>query len=438
MSSTKSKTSPLGHWVALVDGSNFFVSCERAFAPRLHGRPVGVMSNNDGCIIARSDELKALGVAMGSPVYKVESLISRHRAVLLSSNFTLYADMSRRVNEVLGRFSNQVEPYSIDESFLDLSGFTLDDLWEQGRVIEETIAQEVHLPVGVGIAPTATLAKLANRAAKQSQDAKVYVLDPESKAGQELLETTDVGDVWGVGKRLAERLQRLGIATAWQLREAPRDLIKKRFSLPLSRIQLELRGEACRHFQPSDPRRKQLRVSRSFGQACYQEDEVTAALRQHVQRAAEKLREQKSLAKTLSVFLTTNPFRKDLPQHSDSLVWEFAQPTADTGEMLAAARKLVRRLWREGYSYHKAGVLLMQLVDAGQAQMSLLEESEDHGHRLQRERLMQVMDEVNRKQGRGSLSFGPGASSGRWRARQTRRSPEYTTCWQELPQVVAK
>lgn len=424
-------------WVALVDGSNFYVSCERAFSPRLQGRPVGVMSNNDGCIIARSDELKALGVKMGSPTHKIRHLIRRHRIVLLSSNFTLYADMNRRVNDVLGRFSDQVEPYSIDESFVELSGFFMDGLLEQGRQIEAAIAQEVHLPVGVGIAPTRTLAKLANCQAKQKKGPKVAVLDANSVTTRELLEATPIEQVWGVGKRLAERLQRLGIVTAWQLREAPQELIKKRFSITLAKVQMELRGQRCREQQAEQPK-KQLRVSRSLGRASSDQQEILDALRHHVQRAAEKLREQKSLAKTLSVFLRTNPFRADLPQHSDALVFEFDQATNDTSEMLDAARKLLRRLWREGYSYHKAGVLLMELVDQSQQQLSVLESEGRRSSRLRSERLMQVMDQVNQQQGRGSLTLGVSRKEAVWKAKQEKRSPAYTTCWQELPQVVAR
>ncbi|WP_404418993.1 Y-family DNA polymerase [Marinospirillum sp.] len=425
-------------WVALVDGSNFYVSCERAFSPRLLGRPVGVMSNNDGCIIARSDELKALGVAMGSPTHKIRHLIRRHRIVLLSSNFTLYADMNRRVNDVLGRFSDQVEPYSIDESFVELSGFFKEGLLEQGRQIEAAIAQEVHLPVGVGIAPTRTLAKLANRVAKQKKGPQVEVLDASSDTTRKLLEETPVGQVWGVGKRLVGRLESFGIVTAWQLREAPQELIKKRFSITLARVQMELRGQRCRDHQQSEQPKKQLRVSRSLGTASSDQQEILDALRHHVQRAAEKLRDQKSLAKSLSVFLRTNPFRSDLPQHSDALVFEFEQPTADTSEMLGVARKLLRRLWREGYAYHKAGVLLMELVDQSQQQLSVLETENRRSNRLRSERLMQVMDQVNQQQGRGSLTLGVGRKEVGWKAKQERRSPAYTTCWQELPQVVAR
>jgi len=424
-------------WVALVDGSNFFVSCERAFSPRLQGRPVGVMSNNDGCIIARSNELKALGVKMGSPTHKMQHLVRRHRIVLLSSNFTLYADMNRRVNDVLSRFSDQVEPYSIDESFLELSGFFVDGLLEQGRQIEAAVAKEVHLPVGVGIAPTRTLAKLANREAKKKQGSQVAVLDAHSSATRLLLESTAVEQVWGVGRRLAERLQRLGIETAWQLREAPSDLIKRRFSIVLGRVQAELRGQRC-HEQSVEQPKKQLRVSRSLGQASCDQQEVLDALRHHVQLAAEKLRGQDSLAKSISVFLRTNPFRTDLPQHSDSLVFEFDQATSDTSEMLAAARKLLRRLWREGYTYHKAGVLLLELLDASQQQLSVLESDENRKLRLRSERLMQVMDQVNQQQGRGSVTLGVSRKDATWRAKKASCSPAYTTCWKELPQVVAR
>ncbi|SFB89651.1 DNA polymerase V [Marinospirillum celere] len=439
MSIQQAGSSRRNKWVALVDGTNFFVSCERAFSPRLHGRPVGVMSNNDGCIIARSDELKALGVPMGAPVHKIQHLIRRHRIALLSSNFTLYADMNRRLNDILSCFSDRVEPYSVDESFVELSGFFTDGLLEQGRQIEQAIAQQAHLPVGVGIAQTRTLAKLANSQAKlKRQGPKVSVLDADADSTCQLLEATPVEEVWGVGKRLAERLRRLGIDNAWQLREAPEAMLRKRFSVTLARIQMELKGQPCHDGSGKETAKKQLRVSRSFGRASDNQQEVLDALRHHVQRAAEKLREQKSLVKTFSIFLRTNPFRSDRPQHSDTLLYQFDQPTADTTEMLEAARKLLRRLWREGYHYHKAGVLLMELVDASPAQLSVLETSETQNQRLKRERLMQVMDRVNLSQGRGSVTLGVGMKEAGWKARQEKRSPAYTTSWQELPKVVAR
>lgn len=439
MSSYQVSPSRFKPWVALVDGTNFFVSCERAFSPRLRGRPVGVMSNNDGCIIARSDELKALGVPMGAPVHKIQHLIRRHRIALLSSNFTLYADMNRRLNDVLAGFSEKVEPYSVDESFVELSGFFTDGLLEQGRQIEQAIAQQLHLPVGVGIAPTRTLAKLANTQAKlKDRGPKVCVLDAAADSTCQLLEETPVGEVWGVGKRLSERLHRLGIENAWQLREAPEEMIRRRFSVTLARIQLELKGQPCREGQSKPAAKKQLRVSRSFGEASNSQQEVFDALRHHIQRAAEKLREQKSRVKTFSIFLRTNPFRSDQPQHSDALLYQFDQPTDDTLEMLEAARKLLRRLWRPGYHYHKAGVVLMELSDALPNQLSVLDTPEYQNQRLKRERLMQVMDRVNQVQGRGSVTLGVGLKEARWKARQEKRSPAYTTSWQELPRVVAR
>lgn len=425
-------------WVGLVDCQNFYVSCERAFAPRLLGRPVAVLSNNDGCVIARSEELKALGVAMGTPTHQIRHLIRRYRLALLSSNFTLYADMNRRFNDVLGRFSPQVEPYSIDESFIELAGASTQDLFEQGCQLASVIAQEVHLPVRVGIGQTRTLAKLANLLAKQQATTGTLVLDADSDLCRKSLEQTAVGDVWGVGKHLAERLQGMGINTAWQLREAPEPLIRRRFSLPVQRIQWELKGFVCREGKAESKQRKSLRVTRSFGSACSNFDEVLDAVRTHVQRVAEKLREQQSLATTLSVYLRTNPYRSDLPQHSDSLVYHFMQPTSDTSEMLAVARKLLKRMWRPGFAYQKAGVLLLDLVDVATEIPSLLDNQESRRLRAKRERMMQLMDQINREQGSGSLMLGMNRSGTAWKAKQEKRSPAYTTCWQDLPQVVAR
>lgn len=426
-------------WIALVDVNNFYVSCERAFAPRLRGRPIAVLSNNDGCVIARSNELKALGVGMGTPTYKLNHLVRRYRAILMSSNYPLYADMSRRFNDVLGRFSDEVESYSIDETFIAMPGFFTSTLRELGSAMEKAIAREVHLPVGIGIAPTRTLAKLANRVAKQQpKGERVYLLEPDSKETEQLLKATQVGDIWGVGARLSERLQAQGISNAWQLREMPENLIKRQFPITLVRTQLELQGISCQEQVQQAKKRKQLVVSRSFGQASDALLDVTEAVRSHVNRAGERLRKQKSVAGAMTVFLRTNSFNDDLPQHSDSRVWVFDQPTADTSEMLQAAQKLLRRMWRKGYKYHKAGVLLMDLTDESALQLPLLDQPEVGARRVRNERLMQVMDEINNQQGHDSLVLGVNRKVAAWHAKQAACSPGYTTSWQDIPRVVAR
>jgi len=426
-------------WVALVDVNNFYVSCERAFAPRLIGRPVAVLSNNDGCVIARSDELKALGVEMGTPTYKLNHLVRRYRAVLMSSNYALYADMSRRFNDVLGRFSDEVESYSIDESFVAMPGFFTATLRELGQAIEQSVAKEVHLPVGVGIAPNRTLAKLANRfAKKQPEGQRVCLLEPDSEETVNLLKTTAIGDVWGIGTRLSERLQALGIHNAWQLRECSENLIKKRFSVNLQRTQLELRGISCQPATQQAKSRKQLVVSRSFGQASDEMLDVAEAIRSHVNRAAERLRKQKSVAKAMTVFIRTNPFNQDKPQHSDSLVWVFDEPTSDTSEMLHAAQRLLRRIWRKGYYYQKVGVQLMDLTDQSSAQLPLLDQPKLAEQRVRNQRLMDVMDSINQQQGRETLVLGASRKVAAWHTKQTACSPAYTTSWTDLPRVAAR
>lgn len=426
-------------WVALVDVNNFYVGCERAFAPRLRGRPVAVLSNNDGCVIARSEEIKALGVEMGTPACKLTHLVRRYRAVLLSSNYPLYADMSRRVNDVLSRFSDAVDPYSIDESFVHLPGFFRDTLWQLGHEIERAVFQETHLSVGVGIAPTPTLAKLANREAKKKlQGQRVCLLDSDSETTHNLLKETPVKAVWGVGNRLADRLERLGITTAWQLREAPESLIRRKCSIALVRIQWELRGQACHQSGREAESRKQLCVSRSFGQATDQLLDLSEAVRTYVNRAGEKLRRQKSRACAIMVFLRTNSFNQQQPQHSDSQVWVFDQPTAETSALLHAAQKLLKRMWRAGHHYHKAGVLLMDLTHPAAEQLPLLDTPASQEKRVRGEHLMQVMDDINRRQGRDSIVMGLNRPVAHWHARQEYRSPAYTTSWKELPRVVAR
>lgn len=426
------------HWYALVDGNNFYVSCERAFSPRLQGRPVGVLSNNDGCIIARSDELKALGVRMGTPPHQIRSLVRRHKIKLLSSNYSLYADMSRRLNDLLSEFCPEVQPYSIDESFVRMTGFYADGLLEQGRQIEAAAHQWLHLPVSVGIAPTRTLAKLANRCAKQRTQNKTFLLDADSAATQALLKATPVDQVWGIGSKLAKRLEAMGIETAWQLREAPLEWIAQRFSVVLQRTQLELRGIEATPAASTAEGRQQLRVSRTFGSPCRLEQDCLEAVQHYVQRAAEKLRAQRSETSAMTVFLRTNPYRSDLPQFSESLVWQFDQPTDDTTEMLQVARRLLRRLWQPGYVYQKAGVLLMDLTSKARRQQVLFETPERQIQKARNERLMQVIDTLNQQQGRGKVGFGLPRKEAAWPMRQANRSPEYTTDWADLPEVVAR
>ncbi|WP_163558625.1 Y-family DNA polymerase [Halomonas sp. NO4] len=423
--------------IALVDANSFYVSCERVFAPHLEGRPVGVLSNN-GCIVARSPELKALGVAMGAPLHLLPPGI-RRQAVLLSSNYALYGDMSRRVNAILAEFSPDVEVYSIDESFVGLDGFDPADMEAYCQRLRETVRRDTGIPVGVGLAPTRVLAKVANRAAKQIPAYEgVCRLDAEGAVTRALLAQLPVTEVWGVARRTGERLALMGIHTAWQLREADPKRIRRAFSVVLERIVWELRGCPAIELEDLGESRQRLMVSRSFGRLTGEYDELAAALRQHGARAAEKLRGQGSLARAVMVFLRTNPFLTHEPQYSSRLVVPLARPSDDTPKLLRVVRRALAALYREGYRYQKCGVMLLDLVDRERRQLSLLEVAQSEAQRQRSTRLMAVVDRLNREMGRDTVRFGLPRDDSAWRLRCERLSSRYTTRWNELMRVKAR
>ncbi|MGQ4877634.1 Y-family DNA polymerase [Billgrantia sp. LNSP4103-1] len=420
--------------IGLVDCNSFYVSCERVFQPRLRGLPVGVMSNNDGCVIALSNELKALGITMGTPAFELEDLVRQGRIHLLSSNYELYGDMSQRVQSVLEELAPAVEPYSIDEMFVRFEGFTHGQLLEHVRQLHHKVRQFTGIPVCVGAAPTRTLAKLANRGAKKIPAYRgVCVLQPDSLETQGLLQKTELGDVWGVGRRLVERLAVMGIRSAWDLAQANPKEIRRRFSVTLERTALELRGIPCIEMNDFDEARIRIMTSRSFGKLTDNLSEIREAMRQHGQRGAEKLRRQNGLAKAVLVFLKTNPFRQDLPQYSPSLALELPRPTADSREILNAAGHALERIYRKGYLYQKGGVMLLDLIDADRQQLSLLDTPQSDTDRQRSAKLMAVMDQLNARMGRGTVKLGTPSPGAAWHLRCAHRSARWTTRWDELP-----
>ncbi|WP_187774701.1 Y-family DNA polymerase [Billgrantia pellis] len=425
--------------IGLVDCNSFYVSCERVFQPRLRGLPVGVMSNNDGCVIALSTELKALGIKMGTPAFELQHLVRQGRIHLLSSNYELYGDMSQRVQSVLEEFAPAVEPYSIDEMFVRFDGFTHEQLLEHARQLHHKVRQFTGIPVCVGVAPTRTLAKLANRAAKKiSAYQGVCVLQHDSRETQVLLKKIELGDVWGVGRRLVERLTVMGIKSAWDLAQANPKEIRRRFSVTLERTALELRGVPCIEMNDFDEARQRIMTSRSFGKLTDNLDEIREAIRQHGQRGAEKLRRQNGLAKAVLVFLKTNPFRQDLHQYSPSLVLELPRPTADSREILHAAGHALQRIYRKGYLYQKGGVMLLDLVDASRQQLSLLDTPQSDADRQRSAKLMNTMDELNKRMGRGTVSLGRPTPGAAWHLRCANLTQRCSTRWDELPLVQAR
>nr|WP_289073782.1 Y-family DNA polymerase [uncultured Halomonas sp.] len=414
--------------IGLVDANNFYVSCERVFNPALEGKPVGVMSNNDGCVIARSEEMKAMEIAMGTPAYQLEGLRRRGAIHLLSSNYELYGDMSARLAQLLRDACPEVAPYSIDEMFIYLDGFDDAQCQAIGAALRRRIRRHLGLPVCVGLAPTHTLSKLANHVAKKQPHYEgVCLLHGESLTTQVVLKQLAVSEVWGVGRRLAERLAVSGIRTAWDLRECDPKLLRKRFSVVVARTALELRGTPCLEMNAVEQPRQRIMTSRSFGQATGVKADLHAALRRHAQRSAEKLRQQGSLARAVMLFLNTNRHRKDQPQRSPSAMIPLDAPTDDTRILLEAVREGLDQMYLPGFQFMKAGVMLLDLVDAQQYQLSLLQPAaKAHPH------LMKTVDAINQKMGQGTLRFGMADADAPWQLRCAHRSKRYTTCWDEL------
>jgi len=413
---------------ALVDGNNFYASCERVFQPELRNRPLVVLSNNDGCCIARSAEAKALGIRMAQPIFEVPAEIRRRLAVR-SANFTLYGDMSARVVAILREAAPRVEVYSVDESFLDLRGVR--DRVAFAHDLRTKIHRWTGIPNCIGIAPTKTLAKLANRQAKRGEGV-VDLTDAAVRA--QVLAEFPVADVWGVGPSYAARLAERGITTAAHLRDAPLDDILSAFGVTLARTVRELQGQSCMELEEVEPDRQQIMVSRSFGQRVEDHAAVGQALATFCIRAAEKLRARGLVAAAMGVFATTDTFRAELRQHHPHRMVNLAVPTSDTRLLLTALRGVLdRRFLREGCGYKKAGIWLTDLARPRDLQGDLFSPPTAGD-----DRLMATMDAINRRFGRGTVGF---ASSGwqhspRWGMRQENLSQRFTTCAAELPIAV--
>ena len=419
--------------IALVDVNNFYVSAERLFDPKLERRPVVVLSNNDGCVVARSQEAKALGIPMGEPWFRLRALAHRHGVVARSSNYALYADLSNRVMEVLAQFAPVQDIYSIDECFLDLTGLG-EAPAETGRRIRQRIARWLGLPVSVGIASSMTLAKLAAHVAKR-QPGREGVCDFGAMAQAEwqaLLQGIDADEVWGVGPRLAAGLRERGVHTVWQLRAMRTEGLRQGSGVALERIVRELRGEACFCLTDVVAPRQQIISSRSFGREVTGLDELEQAISSYMARAAHKLRSQGSVASTVQVFLRTDPHRVRAPQHAPSMRIGLLRPSADTLLLVRTALAGVRQLWRAGFAYRKAGVVLSDLQPAGQTQADLFA---DTGREASRAQLMQTLDRINARMGSGTLRLASEGIDPAWRMRRGNVSPAYTTRWEELARV---
>ena len=405
---------------ALVDVNNFYVSCERAFNPNLINRPVVVLSNNDGCAVARSNEVKVLGVKMGTPWFQLKELAEQHHIIALSSNYTLYGDMSDRVITILRDFSPHVEVYSIDECFLGLQD--LGKLWpistDMGQSIRQRIRQWTSLPVCVGFGATKTLAKLANHIAKKRSEFK-GVCDLASMPSSQLdalLSSIEVDEVWGVGREISQHLNAAGIHTVKALRDTPTTWLRARFGVVMERIGYELKGISCLSLEEVSAPRKQIISSRSFGQLIYNLHELSESVASYMSSAAEKLRSQSSICNAIQVFIQTNPFREQDKQYSNCITVPLPNASSDTRLLVRTALFGLNRIYRKGYAYKKAGVILTGIDPVTLYQGSLLTQ---YGVDEKSARLMSVLDQLNQKYGRNTVSVfyvgseKPGACDGR-------------------------
>jgi DNA polymerase V len=416
--------------IALVDCNNFYCSCEALFQPQLQKWAVIVLSNNDGAVVARSSEAKALGIAMGEPWHLNKGKFKKLGVVVRSSNYTLYGDLSARVMTVLRTFTPHLEVYSIDEAFLDLSGFE-GRLEQHARLARATVTQWTGIPVSIGIAPTKTLAKVANRTAKKEPEREgVCILQAEAEQ-RAALAKLELGDLWGVASRMQRRLEDLGITTPLQLRDAEPSLLRDRLGVVMERMGLELRGIPCHPLVESTPANKTIIASRSFGRVVTTQTEMREAVASHIERAAEKLRRQNLAACAVGVFMATNPFKPTEPQYRPHQAVTLPVATVDTALLLRAGMHLVKMLWREGYRYKKAGVELSGITGGEIIQQDLWSKP-DTGRR---KTLMAVMDKLNADHGRGTVQFAATGTRHGWGMRSEKRSPRYTTEWDELLRV---
>lgn len=418
---------------ALIDCNNFYASCERVFDPSLIGRPVVVLSNNDGCVIARSAEAKALGVGMGEPAFLREAFYEKHGVAVFSSNYALYGDMSARVMRTLAEFSPRVEIYSIDEAFLHLTTTAGVPPLDYGRTIRETVFRWTGIPVSIGLSATKTLAKAANRLAKKTPDLRgLLYLDPET--ADSWLERLDAAEVWGVGRRYAAMLRKRGVHDAKALRDLPDWFVKKHMTVTGLALVNELRGNPCIELEEVPPPKKSILCSRSFGRAVSTKRELAESVALYVERAAEKLRVQGAVCGSLMVFIQTNP-HKNLPQYQAAKAATLAATTDYTPALIKAAQAALEAIFKPGFVYKKAGVMLSGLERKTGRALSLFDLAAPEGER--RARLMTAFDAVNAKWGRGTLSHAAAGLGRAWFMRQQRKSRRFTTDWRELAQARA-
>ncbi|GGI93549.1 Y-family DNA polymerase [Legionella impletisoli] len=417
---------------ALIDCNNFYASCERLFRPDLRHKPIIVLSNNDGCVIARSNEAKALGIGMGEPFFKVKPLCRAHGVIVFSSNYTFYGDMSHRVMTIIEDQWNHVEIYSIDEAFLDLSTLPESEHTRFCQTLQKRILKETGIPTSIGIGQTKTLAKIANHVAKKQLKIPVFNIT----AFPEWLDKIDLGEVWGIGRRWSLKLLAMNIRTAGDLARTDLQLIHKRFNVVLQRTAYELRGTPCLGLEEIEPKQSII-SSKSFGSLQTNYQALAEAISNHVARAWEKMRQQQSVAQYLSVFVLSNKFRADLPQYSNALGFKLITPTDDLRSLTRAAKLCLKQLFKENIHYKKVGVTLADLIPKTPRQADLFHAVEDSDVE-HCERLMHTIGRINARFGRSILKLAAEGHAKPWSMQRTMKSPSYTTQWGEIPIVLIK
>lgn len=414
---------------ALVDCHSFYCSCERVFQPKFKNKPVVVLSNNDGCIVSRSDEAKALGIAMAAPYHQIKEFCQKNKVGVFSSNYPLYGDMSRRVMNTLEEFTTHMEVYSIDEAFLKVKSAKKDDLYSWAVQIRNTVLQNTGIPVGVGIGATRTLAKLANHLAKKNHKKQsVYVLDSESDLAGEMSQVS-VSDIWGIGRQSSSKLQEQNIFTAEDLRQASPQLIQKILTINGRKTQDELNGISRIELDDMQSK-KNILSSRSFGKKVTDFHELKEAAAFHASHVAEKLRAQNSIAGSITVFIRTNRFSSQ-PQYYNSATLPLFSGTSSTPKIIKSAHVLLRQIYKKGYEYQKIGIILSDLERRSLAQLDLFSTYDS----VKEDQLMKVIDQINAKNGRKTLMFASEGVQKKWQMRQALKSPQYTTSWDDLLEI---
>ncbi len=411
----------------LADCNNFFVSCERVFRPELNGKPVIILSNNDGCVIARSNEAKRLGIKMGHPYFQLEALIKRHHVTVFSSNYALYSDMSQRVQQTLRSLCPATEVYSIDESFLNLQGIKEEELDTFGHLVSAKVLKNTGIPISVGISHTKTLAKIASKLCKQYPKLRgsCYMHRPQDI--EKVLKKFPIEDVWGIGRRFSVMLKSRNILTAYDFAQQPLDFVRNKMHLGGMKTWYELHGRPCIEFEAHIPDKQQIMVSRSFSKEINTVEEITQQISLFTSMAAEKLRKQGSVCHAILVFLLTNRFRHEQEQHYDNQLITLQAPSDSTVELVDIAVKTTAAIFRSGTYYKKAGVILTQFTPKESVQTVLFDEVDREKH----DKLMHAMDKINEKQGQRTVVVATAGFDG-VKMNRNHLSPNYTTNWNDI------